>query len=263
MSSSNNNNNNGTSFATAVNSTGMVTDTSKDEKAPPSAAAAAASSSSGSSSSSSASGAAAAVAGLDSGKDDPRPLKLVSKDKMEFTLEKGHARMSKLVRTALENDDKEDTIPLMGTHGRILEMVVQYLKEHKGVEPAAIEKPLRSKEMKDVCPHKQDATFIDKIGDTRQDLYDLVLAANYMDIQPLLHLGCAKIASLIKGQPLEKFAEILDPKRQANNSNNGSNSNSSAAATVSTSTTAATASAASSSAAAPTNSDKKDQKKNK
>lgn len=43
----------------------------------------------------------------------------------------------------------------------------------------------------------------------RQALYDLILAANYMDIQSLLHLGCAKVASLIKGQPLEKIKDIL------------------------------------------------------
>ena len=36
-------------------------------------------------------------------------------------------------------------------------------------------------------------------------------AANYMDIRSLLHLGCAKVASLIKGQPLEKIKGILDP----------------------------------------------------
>ncbi len=43
----------------------------------------------------------------------------------------------------------------------------------------------------------------------RAQLYDLILAANYMDIKSLLHLGCAKVASLIKGQPLEKIKEIL------------------------------------------------------
>jgi hypothetical protein len=40
---------------------------------------------------------------------------------------------------------------------------------------------------------------------------DVTQAANYMDIRSLLHLGCAKVASLIKGQPLEKIKEILDP----------------------------------------------------
>jgi len=78
------------------------------------------------------------------------------------------------------------------------------MTHHAGVEPPIIEKPLRSKLMKDVCKDKWDAEFIDNIGNNRQQLYDLILAANYMDVKSLLHLGCAKVASLIKGQPLEK-----------------------------------------------------------
>jgi len=153
------------------------------------------------------------VKGLDDDKDAGKPLKLTSKDKKEFTVERKHAFISTLVKTSLENDDKAEEVPIPGVQGAILELVVNYMKEHKGVEPPIIEKPLRSKVMKDVCPHKWDADYIDKIGDTRQMLYDLILAANYMDIKSLLHLGCAKVASLIKGQPLEKIKEILDPNQ--------------------------------------------------
>jgi len=153
------------------------------------------------------------VKGLDEDKDAGKPLKLTSKDKKEFTVERKHAFISTLVKTSLENDDKAEEVPIPGVTGAILELVVNYMKEHKGVEPPIIEKPLRSKVMKDVCPHKWDAEYIDKIGDTRQMLYDLILAANYMDIKSLLHLGCAKVASLIKGQPLEKIKEILDPNQ--------------------------------------------------
>jgi len=96
-----------------------------------------------------------------------------------------------------------------GVKGDILGRVVEYMTHHKGVEPPIIEKPLRSKIMKDVCKDPWDADYIDKIGDNRQQLYDLILAANYMDIKSLLHLGCAKVASLIKGQPLEKIKDIL------------------------------------------------------
>merc|ERR1712115_646851 len=89
------------------------------------------------------------------------------------------------------------------------ELVVEYMDHHKGVEPPIIEKPLRSKVMREVCKDGWDADFIDGIGEDRQKLYDLILAANYMDIKSLLHLGCAKVASLIKGQPLEKIKDIL------------------------------------------------------
>ena len=158
---------------------------------------------------------AGAIKGLDDDVSSGKPLKLSSKDKKEFVVERKHAFISTLVKTSLENDDKAEEVPIPGVTGAILELVVNYMKEHKGVEPPIIEKPLRSKVMKDVCPHKWDADYIDKIGETRQQLYDLILAANYMDIKSLLHLGCAKVASLIKGQPLEKIKEILDPNQGA------------------------------------------------
>jgi S-phase kinase-associated protein 1 len=163
---------------------------------------------------------AGAIKGLDDDSSSSKPLKLSSKDKKEFTVERKHAFISTLVKTSLENDDKAEEVPIPGVTGAILELVVNYMKEHKGVEPPIIEKPLRSKVMKDVCPHKWDADYIDKIGETRQQLYDLILAANYMDIKSLLHLGCAKVASLIKGQPLEKIKEILDPNQGAKKADN-------------------------------------------
>ena len=96
------------------------------------------------------------------------------------------------------------------TSAAILAKIVEYMNEHKGTEATIIEKPLRSKVMKDVVNYEFDATFIDSVDEhARQDLYDLILAANYMDIKGLLHLGCAKVASLIKGQPLEKIKDIL------------------------------------------------------
>ena len=90
------------------------------------------------------------------------------------------------------------------------------MKHHKGAEAEIVEKPLRSKVMKDVCKDPFDAEFVNRVHDSGlQNLYDLILAANYMDVKPLLHLGCAKVASLIKGEPLEKIKDILstgDPK---------------------------------------------------
>jgi len=143
--------------------------------------------------------------------EETKPLKLVSKDKKEYTVERKHAFISALVKTSLETDDAAE-LNIPGVTGSILELVVQYATHHKGTEPPLVEKPLRSKLMRDVVQDRWDADFIDKIGDNRQQLYDLILAANYMDIKSLLHLGCAKVASLIKGQPLEKIKEILDPK---------------------------------------------------
>lgn len=57
-----------------------------------------------------------------------------------------------------------------------------------------IEKPLKSANMHDVV---QDwyAKFVEVQQET---LFELILAANYMDIKPLLDLTCATVASMIK-----------------------------------------------------------------
>jgi len=141
--------------------------------------------------------------------DDGGQLKLISKDSKDFVVEKKYAFISTLVKTSLDTDANATEVPMPGVKADILAKVVEYMNHHKGVEPPIIEKPLRSKVMADVCKDKWDADFIDKIGENRQQLYDLILAANYMDVKSLLHLGCAKVASLIKGQPLEKIKDIL------------------------------------------------------
>ena len=53
-------------------------------------------------------------------------------------------------------------------------------------------------------------------------LFDIVLAANYLDIKPLLKLGSAKIASLIKGKSIEEIRQFFQmendftPEEEAN-----------------------------------------------
>lgn len=136
-------------------------------------------------------------------------IKLTSKDKKEFTVETKFAVIATLVKTTLQQDKTATEVRIPGVLSSSLALVIEYMNHHKGTEPPIIPKPLRSKEMKQVCSDPWDAQYIDKIGDVRQDLYDLILAANYLDIKSLLHLGCAKVASLIKGQPLEKIKEIL------------------------------------------------------
>jgi len=152
--------------------------------------------------------AAAGEAGL-SLDDVTGSLKIVSKDKKEYDVERKNAFISTLIKTSLDTDPSATEVPIPGVASNILTEVIAYMNHHKGVEPPIIEKPLRSKVMKDVCKDPFDADFIDRIGENRQSLYDLILAANYMDIKSLLHLGCAKVASLIKGQPLEKIKDIL------------------------------------------------------
>lgn len=130
-------------------------------------------------------------------------------EKKSFVVSRKAAQVSKLIMSSLESDADATMVPLPGVDATILTMIVEYMKHHDGADAKMVEKPLRSKVMSEVCEDKWDAKFIDDIGVRRKHLYDLILAANYMDMNILLHLGCAKVASLIKGQPLDKIKEIL------------------------------------------------------
>jgi len=136
-------------------------------------------------------------------------VQLVSKDKKEFKVEKKWAAISALVKTTLEQESTATSVPILSVSSSTLTQVVEYMSHHKGTEPPIVSKPLRVKEMKLACSDPWDATFIDAIGETPQQLYDLILAANYMDVKSLLHLACCKVAHLVKGQPVEKIREIL------------------------------------------------------
>jgi len=89
----------------------------------------------------------------------------------------------------------------------VMRNVLRYLGHHKGKKPEEIAKPIRSVKMERIVADKWDAIFINSM--VEKDIYIMILAANYLDIPCLMHLGCAKIATLIKGKSPEEIQSIL------------------------------------------------------
>jgi len=128
-------------------------------------------------------------------------LKLVSQDEERFTVSRKVAMMSELVKTMIENDKEERELPLPNVKGSTLAKVVEYLKYHAETPAKEIEKPLKSSNMAEVVS-QWDAEYVEV---EQELLFELILAANYMDIKPLRDLSCAKVASLIKGKTPEQI----------------------------------------------------------
>lgn len=153
------------------------------------------------------------IIGLDEEPLAPPTLTLISSNKKEFKIELKSALLSKFVATVIEQDPTAKVLTVPRVDSAMLAFIVSYLDHHKGVEAKTITKPLLSIVMHEVCDDKWDAKFIDDIdgdGKTRQQIYDLILAANYMDVRPLLTLCSAKVASLVKGKPLSEIPVILN-----------------------------------------------------
>jgi len=146
--------------------------------------------------------------GLD--EEDHQPLTLVSMEDsnaQKFSINKKAAEMCKLVRSILEGDQSATEIPIKKVKAEILGLIVDYLKHHNGKVPAEIAKPIRSVKMEKIVEDKWDADFINNMS--KKVIFQVILGANYMDVPSLLHLGCAKIATLIKGKSPDEIKQIL------------------------------------------------------
>lgn len=100
-----------------------------------------------------------------------------------------------------EDDGNELEFPLPNVKTQVLRKVIEFCEHHLEEPMTEIEKPLKSQNMADVV-QKWYADFVDL---EQVLLFELILAANYMDIKPLLDLTCATVASMIKGKTPEEI----------------------------------------------------------
>lgn len=131
-------------------------------------------------------------------------VNLVSSDGVTFSVPVRAAKLSNLVSMMTDedfpdelNDEKMEDIPILRVRSQVLDMIVSFMI-HYDIDPmVTIEKPLVSNIIGNVVQHWY-AVFIEHMN--KDMLYDLVNAANYMHIQPLLELACAGVAISINNK---------------------------------------------------------------
>merc|ERR1712129_671242 len=123
--------------------------------------------------------------------------------------------------TILEGDADAASIEIRQVPPETLEHVITYLKHHKGKEPDPLPCPVRSIHMAQIVSDKWDATWIDAFD--KKTVFEIILASNGrnaenntsgLDIPSLLHLGCAKIATLIKQLDQKEINRIIEEEEQ-------------------------------------------------
>ncbi len=129
-------------------------------------------------------------------------LILTSNSNKEFSISPQCASLSKLLNGAMEDFTGEIKIPLIDIDSQTLEIVVKYLEHCKGEQVTKIRKPINSSNMIENCD-EWSANFIDNL-DINQ-IGDIAVAANFMEIPPLVELSCCKIASMCYGRTDEQM----------------------------------------------------------
>lgn len=142
------------------------------------------------------------------GENTSKAIKLVSQDGVTFEISKEVGAMSHLVSNMIDIDEPGQELPINNVKGKVLEKVIEFCTHHVNSPLPEIEKPLRSNKMSDIVP-EWDAKFIDV---DKEFLMEIILAANFMDIPSLMELGCATVASMIKGKDPEEIRKTFNIK---------------------------------------------------
>jgi len=129
-------------------------------------------------------------------------IKLRSSDGKVLTVDRALAKHMVTINNLLQDvsDSKDDApeIPVPTVDGQTLNNVIKYLTLHKDTGFAEAEQADDDEEQAydsdDIEP--ADQKFVDELE--QPELFALILAANFLEIKPLLTLGCKVVANLIK-----------------------------------------------------------------
>ena len=132
--------------------------------------------------------------------------RLLCKDGEVYEADIEAAKQSILINGLIEDGGTDDEIPIPQVNKPIMEKVMQFCEHLKEHAPLEIEKPLSSTDMTQVV----DQWHADYINLDQEMLFEVTMAANYLDVKPLLELCCAKVASMIKGKSVEETRQFFN-----------------------------------------------------
>nr|GEY75313.1 SKP1-like protein 1B [Tanacetum cinerariifolium] len=127
---------------------------------------------------------------------------LKSSDGETFKLDEMVALESQTIKHMIEDECADTIIPLPNVTSRILSKVIEYCKKH--VEAPKTEDKVVEEDLKSF-----DTDFV-KVD--KGTLFDLIMAANYLNIKSLLDLTCQAIADMIKGKTTEEIRKTFNIK---------------------------------------------------
>mmetsp|Transcript_13109 Transcript_13109/g.36207 ORF Transcript_13109/g.36207 Transcript_13109/m.36207 type:complete len:168 (-) Transcript_13109:587-1090(-) len=141
--------------------------------------------------------------------DDNRIVKLTSKDGKDFEITAKAAQLSDLAKDTLEGSDKVD-VDILRVDSSCLEMVIEFLKHHDIEAMKEIGTPLKGSTFEEIMDQAWYQNFVSDESISREMLFELLTAANYMGIKPLLDLVCLKITFQLTGKSAEEIRTILN-----------------------------------------------------
>eukprot|EP00041_Stephanoeca_diplocostata_P002998 m.31142 g.31142 ORF g.31142 m.31142 type:complete len:177 (-) comp13951_c0_seq1:459-989(-) len=119
-------------------------------------------------------------------------------------------RMSITIRNMLEDlgmdegEDFDEPIPLLNVTADILDKVVEFFQQYEGRKTELTER--EEQELRESVISGWDKTFVEVPMAT---LFEMIKAANFLDIKPMLNLTCKAVAEMIKGKSQDEIKDLF------------------------------------------------------
>lgn len=143
-------------------------------------------------------------------------LKLISSDCKEFNVDEEVASQSQMIRNMIEDTGVDAPIPIANVSSEILSKVIEYCYYHVTLKGSTEAKESENKGSKESDVTKSsdettwDSDFVSQLDMTT--LFEIILAANYLNIKALLDLTCRTVANMIKGKTPEEIRKTFNKK---------------------------------------------------
>lgn len=117
--------------------------------------------------------------------------------------------LNNLVETSkdISSENEEDlSIKLENIDSSVFFKITEFLELYNKDPFKKIDKPLKSDDLS-YCVGKEYIIFLDTME--MELLFEVIKAANFLEIESLLDLTCAKVATMLKGKSVEEIRETF------------------------------------------------------
>lgn len=106
--------------------------------------------------------------------------------------------------------DSGKPIPVPNVNEIVLKKVMEWCEHHKGDPVTGNEADLDANRKRTTDINEWDQKFLQV---DQEMLFEIILAANYLDIKGLLDAGCKTVANMIKGKSPEEIRKVFSLER--------------------------------------------------
>ncbi|XP_044313455.1 S-phase kinase-associated protein 1-like [Drosophila rhopaloa] len=139
-------------------------------------------------------------------------IKLQTSDEKIFDIDIEVAKRFGLIQTMLnccdEKSDENDIVQLPNVKSTTFEKVLSWAKQHKDDLKTTEDDECNEDSTKEIS--SWDAKFLEVDNGT---LFEIILAANYLEIPELLQLTCKAVANSIKGKSPDDIRKFFNIKQ--------------------------------------------------